>query len=176
MGHRKDVPTINQTTGVTAHKIGELSLGSRCWRHPLCHRVTPPFLLFGSQVKRMPYQPFCPPPLCFPQSLRAWTLLWTVSRVSYWCNWKCFVIAFSQILMDVKLNEVWVLVIGVSRCEIYHQRLKSLQGTIRAPTPYITVNCSLLFIKQKAFNTTSFPCEKKESKHIFDDLEAHFLL
>lgn len=90
-------------------------------------------------VKRMPYQaspplpqsPFIPP----TKSLAARTPLWTLSRVSYWCNWKCFVIAFSQILMDVKLNEVWVLVIRLRRCEIYHQRLKSLQGTIKAPPP-----------------------------------------
>lgn len=67
MGHKKDVPTINQTTGVTAHKIGELSSGSRCWRLPLCPQTTPPFfLLFGSQVKRMPHQAFCPPPCVFP--------------------------------------------------------------------------------------------------------------
>lgn len=35
--------------------------------------------------------------------------------------------------MDVKLNEVWVLVIRVSLRKIYHQRLKRLQGTIKAP-------------------------------------------
>lgn len=100
--------------------------------------------IIWERVKRMPYQPFFPtppPPLCFffflllPQSLRAWTLLWTVSPVSYWCNWKCFVIAFRQILMDAKLNEVWVLVIRVRRREIYHQRLKSLHGTIKTPLP-----------------------------------------
>ena len=74
-GHRKDVPTINQTPGVTAHKIGELSLGSRCWRHPLCHRVTPPFLLFGSKSNGCPTSHSALPPLCFSPGLRAWTLL-----------------------------------------------------------------------------------------------------
>lgn len=162
MGHRKDVPTINQTTGVTAHKIGELSLGSRCWRHPLCHRVTPPFLLFGSESNGCPTSHSALPPCVFYPSLRAWTLLWTVSRVSYWCNWKCFVIAFSQILMDVKLNEVWVLVIRVSLCEIYHQRLKRLQGTIKAPPPSTSQwTVHYYSLKQKAFNMSSFPCGKK---------------
>lgn len=107
------------------------------------------------------------PPLCFSPSLRAWTLLWTVSRVSYWCNWKCFVIAFSQILMDVKLNEVWVLVIRVSLCEIYHQRLKRLQGTIKAPPPSTSQwTVHYYSLKQKAFNMSSFPCEKEKKLYI----------
>lgn len=131
--------------------------------------------IIWERVKRMPYQPFCPPPPCvFSPSLRAWTLLWTVSRVSYWCNWKCFVIAFSQILMDVKLNEVWVLVIRVSLCEIYHQRLKRLQGTIKAPPPSTSQwTVHYYSLKQKAFNMSSFPCDKKRRKkmyiHVFDD-------
>lgn len=150
---------------MTAHKIGELSLGSRCWRHPLCHRVTPPFLLFGSESNGCPTSHSALPPCVFPQSLRAWTLLWTVSRVSYWCNWKCFVIAFSQILMDVKLNEVWVLVIRVSRCEIYHQRLKRLRGTIKAPAPSTSQwTVHYYSLKQKAFNTSSFPTWNKKKK------------
>lgn len=173
MGHRKDVPAINQTTGMTAHKIGELSLGLQCWRHPLCHRVTPPFLLFGSESNGCPTSHSALPPLCFSPSLRAWTLLWTVSRVSYWCNWKCFVIAFSQILMDAKLNEVWILVIRVSLCEIYHQRLKRLQGTIKAPLPSTSQwTVHYYSLKQKAFIMSSFPCEKKTTKlyiHVFDD-------
>lgn len=167
VGRRKDVPTINQTTGVTGRKIGELSLGSRCWRHPLCPRVTPPFLLFGSKSNECPTSH--PPPFpslslscVFSRSLRAQTLLWTVSRVSYWCNWKCFVIAFSQTLMDVKLNEVWVLVIRAGPCKIYHQRLKRLQGTIKEPPPstsrWIVHYYSL---KQNAFNISSSPCENK---------------
>lgn len=93
-----------------------------------------PFYYLGASQTDAP-QAILPSPLCVSPSLRAYTLLWTVSRVSYWCNWKCFVIAFSQTLMDVKLNEVWVLVIRVSLCEIYHQRLKRLQGTIKAPPP-----------------------------------------
>ena len=162
MGHRKDVSAINQTTGVTAHKIGELSLGSRCWRHLLCPEVTPPFLLFGSKSNGCPTSHSYPPPPCAfsPYSL---SLLWTVSRVSYWCNWKCFVIALSQTLMDVKLNEVWVLVIRVSLCKIYHQRLKRLQGTIKAPPPstsWWTVHYYSL--KQNAFNISTFPCENKK--------------
>lgn len=128
---------------------------------PLSHTT---LFIIWEQVKQMPYQPFFPSPhpcvffFFFPRSLRGWTLLWTVSRVSYWCNWKCFVIAFSQTLMDVKLNEVWVLVIRGSPCKIYHQRLKRLQGTIKAPPPstsqWIVHYYSL---KQNAFNISSSP-------------------
>lgn len=123
-----------------------------------------PFLLFGSESNGCPtsHSPTPPPPPCvFSPGLWVWTPLWTVSRVSYWCNWKCFVIAFSQILMDVKLNEVWVLVIRVSLCEIYHHRLKRLQGTIKAPPPSTSRwTVHYYSLKQKAFNMSSFPCEK----------------
>lgn len=131
--------------------------------------------IIWEQVKRMPYQPFFPAPTpCFffffsllPQSLRVWTLLWTVSPVSYWCNWKCFVIAFRQILMDAKLNEVWVLVIRVGRGEIYHQRLKSLHGTITAPLPSPrSWTVHYYSLKRKAFNMSCFPREKKKCTHV----------
>lgn len=126
--------------------------------------------IIWEQVKRMPYQSSPLPPslslsCVFSRSLRAQTLLWTVSRVSYWCNWKCFVIAFSQTLMDVKLNEVWVLVIRARPCKIYHQRLKRLQGTIKEPPPstsrWIVHYYSL---KRNTFNISSSPCENK-TKH-----------
>ena len=167
---------------MTAHKIGELSLGARCWRHPLVSqsRTTLFYYLEASQTDALPaipppptHTPTPPPPCVFSPGLRVWTPLWTVSRVSYWCNWKCFVIAFSQILMDVKLNEVWVLVIRVSLCEIYHHRLKRLQGTIKAPPPSTSRwTVHYYSLKQKAFNMSSFPCEKKQKKmyiHVFDD-------
>lgn len=126
-----------------------------------------PFYYLGaSQTDALPA--ILPSPLCFPPSLRGWTLLWTVSRVSYWCNWKCFVIALSQTLMDVKLNEVWVLVIRVSLRKIYHQRLKRLQGTIKAP-PASTSQWTVHYysLKQNTFNMSSFPCGKKTHTHTY---------
>lgn len=122
---------------------------------PVSPSHTTLFIIWG-WVKRMPYQLFRPPPICFSSSLQAWTLLWTVSRVSYRCNWKCFVIAFSQTLMDAKLNEVWVLVIRVSLCEIYHQMLKRLQETIKVPTPSTPPWSDHYYsLKQNILNTSS---------------------
>ena len=48
--------------------------------------------------------------------------------------------------MDVKLNEVWVLVIRVSLCEIYHQRLSSSgyqrpQGTNTNSAHTVKISC-----------------------------------
>lgn len=135
-GHKKDVPPINQTTGVTAHKIDELSLGVQHWWLPLVSASHTTHFVFvgGSQTDALPGI-LALPLVCSLPGPGGRTLLWTVSRVSYWCNWKCFVIAFHQTLMDVKLNEVWVLVIRAGLCEIYHPRLKRLRGTIKAAAP-----------------------------------------
>lgn len=171
---------------MTAHKIGELSLGLPALE--ASHGVSRshhPFHYLGSESNGCPTSPFSallsntlpthtPPALVFCAATAATAVfeagspLWTASRVSYWRNWKCFVIAFSQILMDVKLNEVWVLAVAPGRREIYHQRLKRLPGTIKAPTPSTSQQSVHYYsLKRKAFNMSTFPCEtEKRNKQI----------
>ena len=183
IGLRKGVATINQTPGVTAHKIGELSL----WFAMLAATLVSPkshhplfYIIWGaSQADALP-APFCLPPhphsVVSSSSLQAWTRLWTASRVSYWCNWKCFVIAFRRTLMDVKLNEVWVLVIRVSLCEIYHHQAQQqrLPETTRHQHQHTahTVTISCWFMKINVFSIYKvylFLCSEQgtQKKHIY---------
>lgn len=158
MGRAEDVPPINQKAGrgdSTQNRwivLGILGadVGPRSIRRaPQCAQHSFTFLLEGRVVwvlpSHPPLEPTQQPPsgILPPQLLPARPKLWTASRVSYQCNWKCFVMAFRPTLMDVKLNELWVLVIlGGSRGEIYHRQLPRPPGAVWSTTSlYLPVIC-----------------------------------
>lgn len=149
---------------MTAHKIGELSLGSQSWRLPLCPQITPPFLLFGRKSNGCPNRHFALPLVFFSPAFESGPCYELFPEsVTGVIESALSSLSHSQTLMDVKLNEVWVLVIRMSLCEIYHQRLKRLQGTIKAP-PLSTLQWTVHYysLKQNAFNMFRFPCEEKK--------------
>ncbi len=84
MGRRKGVPPINQKAGVTAHKIGELFLGSQADDHPCPRntRSTPPRYIFrrgdhtdATKPASLTPSPICSHPYDFVQPSTSYELL-----------------------------------------------------------------------------------------------------
>ncbi len=147
MGRRKGVPPINQKAGVTAHKIGELFLGSQADDHPCLRntRSTPPRYIFrrgdhtdATKPASLTPSPICSHPYDFVQPSTSYELLpESVTGViesalswfsgQHWWMWSWMSFRFCT---------------GGSRGEIYHLWLVRPPGAIESATSlYLAVIC-----------------------------------
>lgn len=147
MGRRKGVPPINQKAGVTAHKIGELFLGSHADNHPCPRntRSTPPRYIFrrrdhtdATKPASLTPSPICSHPYDFVQPSTSYELLpesvtgviesalsWLSGQ--HWWMWSWMSFRFCT---------------GGSWGEIYHLWLVRPPGAIESATSlYLAVIC-----------------------------------